>query len=433
MVLAAQRLAALIRIIRKESPNEPINIVAHSQGCFVSMLAHAILGSGAAAKPSQEVVKADTLILNNWPYSVNQPLAERIQVSELQQTISAREETLARIVGYVVGKPSILPKFAELKEKGEGVVGAKWQHDVNKERDNRGKIYLYYSPDDLTVGLANIQGIGWWGLYDHMLKKLGGRFLQRVFASAKGPTTGAPPVGSSPHRITLGFKWNMASLITRDKTRQINAEELPEPFLPELGPASMLISPIDAKVAVANPYRGKDKDGKEKTGRLAGESPELATARWMGRDEKNSYHSSIVSNPMHSEKATAYDLCIGVSGILKDNDLLWIQFLRAVADWRTNWFGSSVDDRTDNTAPSFPPPATELIALLKNADKVASAERAIIEGNYHYYCIGGTNPGSLPDFTKNCTVASVARYVMSETTGKVADDKKTMDQYYNGG
>jgi hypothetical protein len=35
--------------------------------------------------------------------------------------------------------------------------------DVAKDRDNRGKVYLYFCPEDMTVALPNVQGIGWQG------------------------------------------------------------------------------------------------------------------------------------------------------------------------------------------------------------------------------------------------------------------------------
>ncbi|MDC8757071.1 effector protein Tle3 domain-containing protein [Janthinobacterium fluminis] len=422
MVLAAQRLAALIRIIRRQSPAEPINIVAHSQGCFVSLLAHAIL---AAEKGG---IKADTLILNNWPYSVDQPALEQLQTDEAQQSVAAREATLLNIIkDFITHQPASEPKFAALRELGEGVVGPKWRHDANKERDNRGKVYLYFSPDDLTVGLGNIEGIGWWGVYDGMLERLGGRFLQRAFASPAGPTKGAPDVGSAPHPIRLSFTWNIASQMTAARNRRVNGEELPQPFQPELGKATLAISPIDAAVAVANPYLRKDN-----VGMRAGESPAEAKARWLGTFEKNSWHSSIVSNPMHSEKATAYDLCIGVSGILKDGDLTWIRFLRAVADWRTNWFGKASDFTNNKKNPSYSPPPLELLTLLNDAGLVAAADREIINGNYNYYCISESEAGALPDFTMNCTVKSVQPYVVSEIVGEVNSRKKETENIYGG-
>ncbi|MDY7578175.1 DUF3274 domain-containing protein [Herbaspirillum sp. RTI4] len=394
MVLAAQRLASLIRIIRKKSPHEPINIVAHSQGCLVSLLAHAIL-----AKEGKEV-KADTLIMNNPPYSDVDTLLEEVMIGSRQQTPTGREETLRALIHYITTNPANTPPFANLKKIKGGITGPKWEHNLNKERDNRGKVYLYFSPDDETVSMWAIQGIGARGVYNDLLERLGGRFYQRAFASRKERQVNAVPVGSPP------------SQRNQPNIRTINGEELPEPFFPEMGPSSLTLTPIDAAIATTSPYSGEGKEGM-----LPGETPEQAQVRWMRESEKNSYHSSIVSNPMHSEKATAYDLCLGLSDIMKDGDLTWIDFLRAVADWRTNWFGKD-NARNKKKDPSYPPPPPELVTLLKDASQIDPAERAIIKGNYDYYCINGKHPGTLPQFTMDCTVESLAPYIDSDTIAK---------------
>lgn len=412
MVLAAQRLASLIRIIRKKSPNEPINIVAHSQGCFITTLAHAILAKEGNG------IKADTIIVNNWPYSVDEPGMEKFQSHDEQQTTAAREETLVNIIkNFITANPATEPKFASLNDGGDGVAGQKWGADKNKERDNRGKFYMYFSPDDQTVGMGNVEGIGFWGLNGDMLNKLGDRFYQRVFASPKGPTKDAPEVGSPPHEVTLRFVWNMKDLITVPRKRMINAEELPHPFFPYLGTARIFNNPIDAAIATANPYNVKGKEGM-----LRGDKePADANARWMGETEDNSYHSSIVSNPMHNEKATAYDLSVGVSSILKDDDLKWIRFLRAIADWRTNWQGKiSPSNKKDF---SYPSPTDDLVKLLHNESEIDSAERKIIFGNYNYYC-DEKKSGELPEFTNACTVISLAPHVKSETIGYREERRK---------
>jgi hypothetical protein len=98
---------------------------------------------------------------------------------------------------------------------------------------------------------------------------------------------------------------------------------------------------------------------------------------------------------------------------LKDNELIWIRFLRAAADWRTNWRGSGVRASSNKKDPSFPPPSPELIAMLDNV--IDAEERKIIEGNFHYYGVGGKHPGVLPEFTKNCVVKNLHPHVVSET------------------
>ncbi|MDY7578010.1 DUF3274 domain-containing protein [Herbaspirillum sp. RTI4] len=390
MVLAAQRLASLLRIIRKKSPHEPISIVAHSQGCLISLLAHAML-----AKDGKDI-KADTLIMNNPPYSTNEPVIEAILQGNRQQTRAAREETLRMLIKeYLTTQPANTPAFADFKKIQCGITGPEWEHNRNKERDNRGKVYLYFSPDDTTVSLWGIiEGIGAFGVENPLIKQLGERFYQRLFKSPVGQVKNPPMVGSPPQQ------W---------EKYHFTGEELPEPFFPTMGPPTLKYSPIDAAIATTNPYNKKGKEGMR-----PGETPEQAQARWMGESEKNSYHSSIVSNPMHSEKATAYDVCLGLSDILKDGDLTWIDFLRAVADWRTNWFGR-LNTEDSKTNPSYPPPSQELLDMLNDASQLDPAEREIIKGNFDYYCMDGEHPGTLPQFTTDFVLASLAPYVISET------------------
>lgn len=418
MVLAAQRLAALITIIRKNSPDEPVNIIAHSQGCLVTLLAHAMLAKDGKGH------KADTVILNNPPYSLEEPFIEKFQAGSEQQTGYAREETLRQIIAeYITTAPASKPSFSEIRSAGDGVVGPSWSANAKKERDNRGKLFLYFSPDDGTVGLPNIQGIGWWGVYDGMLKKLGGRFYQRLFASPIGSNPTAPMVGTGPHQITLGFGWNAG--VTAPRSRTVNAEALEVPFIPDFGEKVLRNGPIDAAIAVTNRYRKKGQEGI-----LPEESPAQAQARWLNAVGENSFHSSIVSNPDHSAKATAYDVCIGVSEIMKDNNGTLMRFLRAVADWRTNWLGKGNTKERDN--PAFPPPPKEVVAILDNTDKVDEREREIVLGCYHYYSIDGKAPGVLPQFTIACKISTLAPFVVSQTVKERSHERElTADLYGN--
>jgi hypothetical protein len=61
MVLAARRLAALIAMIRDYGQDETVTIIAHSQGCLLSLLAQAFLMERGERT-------ADTLILTHPPY-----------------------------------------------------------------------------------------------------------------------------------------------------------------------------------------------------------------------------------------------------------------------------------------------------------------------------------------------------------------------------
>lgn len=182
MVLAAQRLAALISMIRDFDKDEAVSIVAHSQGCLVSLLAQAFL-------VDQGLRPADTLILTHPPYSLvedttmffgtvesirnfggGEDLAMQGQYEVIadRQTFGARLQTLAKIVQGVVRKKHSTPPLAALSDQAKyfGMVGSKWL--AGADRDNRGKVYLYFCPEDMTVALDNMQGIGWQGVPDFM-------------------------------------------------------------------------------------------------------------------------------------------------------------------------------------------------------------------------------------------------------------------------
>ncbi|CDG82447.1 T6SS effector phospholipase Tle3 domain-containing protein [Janthinobacterium agaricidamnosum] len=182
MVLAAQRLAALIAMIRDFDKDEVVTIVAHSQGCLISLLAQAFL-------LDEGLRPADTLILTHPPYSLVEDTSMFFGAVEAprmfgggtdaamaghygtigdRQTADARLQTLARIVQGVVAKKHATPPLAVLTDHGKyhGMVGPKWV--AGADRDNRGKVYLYFCPEDMTVALDNMQGIGWQGVPDFM-------------------------------------------------------------------------------------------------------------------------------------------------------------------------------------------------------------------------------------------------------------------------
>lgn len=185
MILAARRLAALISMIRDYDEDETVSIVAHSQGCLISLLTQAFLLDPEMQKVQPGSRPADTLILCNPPYSLVDELptvagladgysGEDPEMSERHlyqfisggQTLHARLSTLVNIVKGVHEKKHQTPAFAELNDtsKHYGAVGPKWV--AATDRDNRGKVYLYFSPEDMTVAFAGVEGIGWQGMPD---------------------------------------------------------------------------------------------------------------------------------------------------------------------------------------------------------------------------------------------------------------------------
>lgn len=219
MILAARRLAALISMIRDYDENETVSIVAHSQGCLLSLLAQAFLLDPNMQKEQPGARPADTLILCNPPYSLIDELPttaaladgyagadalmtagnkNRYQYISGGQTLHARLTTLANIVKGVQARKHQTPALAELTDtkKHVGAVGPKWT--AAKDRDNRGKVYLYFSPEDMTVAFAGVAGIGWQGvpnfLRGHRLeaRQVSARASFKDFAPQHAKTTAAP-------------------------------------------------------------------------------------------------------------------------------------------------------------------------------------------------------------------------------------------------
>jgi hypothetical protein len=210
-VLAAHRLAMLIRTMRtvqsrdpkKDPARETITIIAHSQGTLIALLAQALI-----AQRGERC--ADCLILVDSPYSVREVKPADGTPPDDLQTPYARTQTLIDIVNAVTAEPFALPALADLMVHAaayEGRTGKRWQatHGLRSpkdgeglvrftERDNRGKVYCYFCPEDTVVGMAGVEGIGTFGVPDTVTE-------QWTSPRASFGTKHAP----SPERATRTF------------------------------------------------------------------------------------------------------------------------------------------------------------------------------------------------------------------------------------
>jgi pimeloyl-ACP methyl ester carboxylesterase len=250
-VFAAHRLAMLVSEIRRVSPDETISIMGHSQGTLIALLAQALL-----VDKGQRC--ADTLVLVDSPYSVLPKVTPKDH-----DTLA----TLIRIVSAVTQTPHAQPPLSALRDSKTygGRSGPRWSptqgtrpdkvgnFTVFPERDNRGKVYVYFCPDDTTVALDDVQGIGTYGVPDATpdgrpamtaLQSLG--FYQRLWT--KRHRDGEPVlVGKSPQpefiRAPGEHRYPGASLLTgvasqapiaKGQERLINAEALHPPHAPQM-------------------------------------------------------------------------------------------------------------------------------------------------------------------------------------------------------
>jgi uncharacterized protein DUF3274 len=262
-VLAAHRLAMLVSEIRGIDPNETITIIGHSQGTLITLLAQALL-------VDRKERCADTVIMVDSPYSL---------LSEATPPGHDTLDALIRIVGQVNQGKHAQPVLSELLANqpdgcGQGRTGPKWTpeqgHRLGKdgtmcvfpERDNRGKVYLYFCPDDSTVGLDEVRGIGTFGVPDTvtrgkgkaavhvpaMTTLVGINFLQRMWTKrhrdgepvwvGKPPTHEALRARGEP-RYATGATYSAAgaavyTAMEEGERRYINAEALVPPHAPAM-------------------------------------------------------------------------------------------------------------------------------------------------------------------------------------------------------
>ncbi|MBM1196841.1 effector protein Tle3 domain-containing protein [Pseudomonas weihenstephanensis] len=265
MVLAAMRLAMVIKIIRKRYPNDTINVVGHSQGTLLTLLAHAYLKDDG-------VRAADCVVMLNSPYSLFEPFTEKFQSTKgSQQTSQARIATLNGILQFIAQAPNLHPALSRVALKncpGYGAIGGSgWTGGAGSqanikggkipfnERDNRGSTYLYFTPQDQTVGLANVKGIGWQGIGDEVYGQpvrslLPLHFHQRVFTLRK--RAGEPErVGkhTPPYVYPLRLKgegtWDDTGLPFKQKLSLVRAEL-------EVGGKVLLTAPLLPVAALAD-------------------------------------------------------------------------------------------------------------------------------------------------------------------------------------
>jgi len=297
MVLAAKRLAMMIQAVRLRYKHDVVNLICHSQGSVIALLAQAYLHKWNT-RP------ADCLVLNNSPYSLIESTVDSVlDTGYYQQTARARLQTLINLTNHVWNQKYATPAFAELRDTrvSYGLCGLEWgdkkccpdtgQKIAYTDRDNRGKVYLYFSPEDSTVGLKNVQGIGWQGVPDALeakpcLNTLGSGFRQRIFTErmrqklsveeidrlrqrGQHPSVGqALRVGEAPGKYVLrergeddwpnhGMGEAKQAGIPSGEVRTISGEALSPPCAVDLhcgeSKAGQLpVGPIDAAVAVTN-------------------------------------------------------------------------------------------------------------------------------------------------------------------------------------
>ncbi|MCE0799402.1 DUF3274 domain-containing protein [Buttiauxella sp. S04-F03] len=231
---AAQRLADLIIQIRGEdvTKNDVINVVAHSQGTIITMLAN-MLVKQAGYDP------VNCTILNHSPYSLEARLSEDAQPGH-HQTAFARQKTFKNFCALMATqyKGGELSDGAMLEMEASCTLRKPSDNPLRKDmkyrRDNNGKVYNYFCPQDGTVSLQNIQGFGWRGIPNDIAKNMP-NLRQRVFCQHRW----VGRLETEPFKMSPKNKGDFSTTPVMNAGYSysdvvINGEELPEPFIFEL-------------------------------------------------------------------------------------------------------------------------------------------------------------------------------------------------------
>ncbi|AUU85565.1 T6SS effector phospholipase Tle3 domain-containing protein [Leclercia sp. LSNIH1] len=229
---AAQRLADLILTIRREpiTEDDVINVVAHSQGTIITMLANMLV-------KQEGLDPVNCVILNHSPYSLESRAFENIQPG-YQQTNAARQNTFKNFCRLMYtqwkgggkiteGELQVMEASCTLRKPSDNPL----RTDDRYCRSNDGKVYNYFCPNDGVVSLENVQGFGWRGIPQKIARDIPNLF-QRVFYQhgEVGKAPDAKPFALPPRKegdAEYAFLTN-SSYSYRDVV--VNGEELPEPF-----------------------------------------------------------------------------------------------------------------------------------------------------------------------------------------------------------
>ncbi|KKY75871.1 T6SS effector phospholipase Tle3 domain-containing protein [Klebsiella michiganensis] len=380
---AARRLADLILAIRQNesTKKDTINIVAHSQGTIVTMLANLWV-------KAEGFNPADCVILNNSPYSLENRWLENAQPGN-QQTDKARQQTLAHFCKVMADNPQYNGGQSHNAGDTEKLYDQlclsrsgrdKWSAEAYN-RNNFGLVYNYFCPNDQVVSMLPVQGMGWRGIPDKISAQMGENLRQRVFCKdvMVGDKTGYSFVMPQAKANDPEIPKQDVKYTYQDVT--INGAVLPAPFVFELQGQKdgyeMSLTGNDPAIAKAA-RKAEDfpqevlevpdtatfrylRDGQSLgTAQLAelstlhqmeavsgrveggyGPSQRLKVRRYMTKEElekvaanKTTYsqHSSIVCNPDVPVKAVPYDLAIGRNEAF-ENKAFWDSLLLQ-ADWR---------------------------------------------------------------------------------------------------
>ncbi|QRX83115.1 alpha/beta hydrolase [Glaciimonas sp. PAMC28666] len=251
---AVQRLADLIDKIRTRHKEDTITLIAHSQGTMLAM----------AATLACKTRAPDALFVMNSPYRLEDIGIDFFQLGWERSTPAARVNTFEAVAKRIKDDRKSYSDFGGCLNVGVTAAGALWRDDVmgandTPERDNNGRMYVYFNPHDRVMGMTALKSTGWQGVPKAMLDNKEYNLYQRMLARSSpcGDAPGFQNFGTLPlvrpadvdkatgKPVKPGSFWNGNLLIlsgaggplwsTPDPSKQvfINAEKVPVPLTSE--------------------------------------------------------------------------------------------------------------------------------------------------------------------------------------------------------
>ncbi|OXC76564.1 Transmembrane protein [Caballeronia sordidicola] len=380
---AAQRLAKLIDDIRNNSPRDTITIMSHSQGTMVAMAATALCETRAP----------DALIVMNSPFALEDKLTDALTCGNERPTTGARLRTFKAIAQRIKEDKHVFTAD-ELQQLHVGATEDMhlWRPDLAtdngiSERDNHGRMYVYFNPHDRVMGSAPLQSIGWQGIDDKLLAELGDTVKQRMLARGTpcGDEPGVQNFGTLPpipdpepgvnpnsfwngNRTLLGTqlwavpKWGQKVTINAEKVpNPITADEMSKPvekFVVTVKGKNPRQAYFDESRRVQDMLSAKDSDGAYKDPCYTFLDSIYDRQLWMERqdvyansgkrreleteDERReriamyqpmpTNHSTLPMHQVFMSRVAAYDLPIGFCDAYETPDGFWYGLIRD-ADW----------------------------------------------------------------------------------------------------
>jgi pimeloyl-ACP methyl ester carboxylesterase len=254
-VHAARRLANLVKTIRNDFPDEPINIVGHSQGTMIALCSMFYLDG---------IRGPDTILLNSSPFRIDTRLFDPASVAaglrvENEQcrslTFRNAADIMAESARSFKPNPHIVAEYGHehnakhayddavyvrhdpVAEGWEPMIGSSdklpmpWWKILMHSRNNRGKIFVNFNPGDRVIGASVVAGIGWRGLGLEYMDKdkltLGTNVFQRMFS--RNTNVNNPPPGSQVNYVVRYYFSNLERLTNSQGERDANVDIVSSP------------------------------------------------------------------------------------------------------------------------------------------------------------------------------------------------------------